>query len=133
MLNDSRSSSKSEDSASFLRMIWSAAGQAARYRRQNERGKSRLLPNLVDGAPPFTIPILVASEQSSGGEVEGRICPSGQSVGVSTLDVRSDLFHRQRADRLVTTENVDIIANEADGADSGIISASAFALEFGEN
>lgn len=52
---------------------------------------------------------------------------------MSTLDVRGDLFHRQRADRRVTAENVDIVANEADGADSGIISASAFALEFGEN
>ena len=133
LLNESRSSSKSEDSASFLRMIWSAAGQAARCRRQNERGKSGLLPNLVDGAPPFTIPILVAPEQSSGSEVEGRIYPSGQSVGVSTLDVRSDPFHRQRAGRPVTAENVDIVANEADRADSGIISASAFALELGEN
>jgi hypothetical protein len=112
-----------------------AAGPGKNSDLQNERGKSRLLPNLVNGAPPFTVPILVlvATEQCSGSEVEGRMCPSGQSVGVSTLDVRSDLFHRQRADRPVTAENVDIVVNEADGADSGIISASAFAFEFGEN
>lgn len=66
-------------------------------------------------------------------KLKDAICPSGQNVGVSTLDVRSDLFHRQCVGRRVTAENVDIVANEADGADSGVISASAFALEFGEN
>ena len=47
--------------------------------------------------------------------------------------MRSDLFHGQRAGRSVTAENVDIVANQADGADSGVIPASAFALELGEN
>ena len=67
--------------------------------------------------------------QYSSSEVEGRICPSGQSVGVGTTDMRSDLFHGPRAGRSVSAENFDIIANEADGADSGVIPASAPALE----
>jgi|RhiMethySRZTD1v2_1073278.scaffolds.fasta_scaffold3381532_1 hypothetical protein len=52
---------------------------------------------------------------------------------MSTVDVRSDLSHRQRAGASVTTENVDIVAIEADGAASGAIAISAFALEFGAN
>ncbi len=39
-------SSKSADSVLFLRPIWSAVGQARRSRRQNEREKSKLSPNL---------------------------------------------------------------------------------------
>ena len=100
---------------------------------QNERGKSKLLQNLVDGAPPFLISILVTPGQYSRSEVEGRISPSGQSVGVGTLDVRSDLFHRPRAGRSVSAENVDIVGNEADGTDSRVIPVSTFAPEFGEN
>jgi hypothetical protein len=61
---------------------------------QNETGKSKLLPNLMGGSPSFTIPILVAPEPYSGSEVEGRICPLVQSVGVRTPDMRSHLFHR---------------------------------------
>jgi hypothetical protein len=52
------------------------------------------------------------------------------------LDVRSDLFHCfhcKRALRRVSAENIDIVANEADGADSGVIPASAFAFGFDEN
>jgi hypothetical protein len=52
------------------------------------------------------------------------------------LDVSSDFFHCfccKRACRSVSAENIDIIANEADGADSGVIPASAFAFGFDEN
>jgi len=52
---------------------------------------------------------------------------------VSTVDVRSDLSNRQVASGSVTTENVNIVADEADGAGSGAIAVSAFALEFGAN
>jgi hypothetical protein len=52
---------------------------------------------------------------------------------MSTVDVRSDLSHRQRAGGSVTTENVNIVADETDGARSGAIAVSAFALEFGAN
>jgi len=56
-----------------------------------------------------------------------------QHVCVSTVDVRSDLSNRQLASGSVTTENVNIVADEADGAGSGAIAVSAFALEFGAN
>ena len=68
--------------------------------------------------PLFTIPIRSAPEQCFGSEIEGRICPSRQNAGATTLNVRSDFFHRQPADRRVTAENVRHVANEADGADS---------------
>lgn len=87
----------------------------------------------MGGAPPFTIPILVTPEQYSSSEVEGRIRPSGQSVGVGAFHMRNDLFHRQRAGRSVTAANVDVVANQANGADGGVIPASAFALDCGEN
>jgi len=65
-------------------------------------------------------------------------CPSRlvvirQRVCVSTADVRSDLSGRQSAGRNVSTENVNIVADEADGASSGALPVSAFALEFGAN
>ena len=47
--------------------------------------------------------------------------------------MRSDLSHRQPARGGITTENVDIVADEADGADSGTIAVSAFALELDPN
>jgi len=61
---------------------------------------------------------------------------SDQSVAMGGLDVRHDLFHClhcKRACRSVSAENIDIVANEADGADSGVIPASAFAFGFDEN
>jgi hypothetical protein len=53
-LNTSRNSSKSEDSALFLKVIWNAAGQAAGCRRQNER-ESKTSPNLRVGLPQFSM------------------------------------------------------------------------------
>jgi hypothetical protein len=44
------------------------------------------------------------------GNVKGRLVAIGQHVRVSTVDVRSDLSHRQRAGGSVTTENVNIVA-----------------------
>jgi len=52
---------------------------------------------------------------------------------VSIVDVRSDFPHRQRGGGSVTTENGDIVADEADGAGSGAMAVSAFALELGAN
>ena len=46
LLNELRNSSKSEGSASFLIVIWNAAGQVAGCRKQNEREKSKSSPNL---------------------------------------------------------------------------------------
>ena len=37
---------------------------------------------------------------------------------MSTVDVRGDFSHRQRAGGSVTAENVDIVADEADGSRS---------------
>jgi hypothetical protein len=54
LLNTSRNSSKSEDSASFLNMTWNAAGQAAGGRGQNEKEKSKTSPNLRVGLPQFS-------------------------------------------------------------------------------
>jgi hypothetical protein len=54
LLNTSHNSSKSEDSALFLKVIWNAAGQAAGCRRQNEREKSKTSPNLRVGLPKFS-------------------------------------------------------------------------------
>ena len=45
----------------------------------------------------------------------------------------SDFFYSQRTGSSVTAESVDIVANEADWADSGVIPASAFAFGFDEN
>ena len=83
----------------------------------------KLLANLEDRVPASSLSILVTQGQHPSGD--GRISPSGQRVGVGTLDMRSDLFHGPRAGRSVSAENVDIIANEANGADSGVIPASA--------
>src|SRR4029077_18949960 len=66
-------------------------------------------------------------------KLRGAIRPLVQSVGVRTPDMRSHLFHCQHAGRSVIVENVDIIANEADRADGGVIPVSAFALEFRED
>ena len=52
---------------------------------------------------------------------------------MGTADVRSDLSHGQRASGSVATENVNIVADEADRAGSGALPVSAFALEFGPN
>ena len=47
--------------------------------------------------------------------------------------MRSDPSHCQLAGGDVTTETVNIIADEADRAGSGAIAISAFALEFDAN
>jgi len=52
---------------------------------------------------------------------------------MSTVDVRGDFSHRQRAGGSVTAENVDIVADEADRTGSGAVAVSAFALELGSN
>ena len=52
---------------------------------------------------------------------------------MSTVDVRSDLSHRQRVAGSVTAENIDIVADEANRAGSRAMAVSAFALEFGAN
>ena len=52
---------------------------------------------------------------------------------MSTGDVRSDLSDRQRLGGSVTTENVNIVAEETDGAGSAAMAISAFALKFGVN
>ena len=56
-----------------------------------------------------------------------------ERVRVSTGEVRSDLSHRQGARGNVITENVNIVAYEADGAGSGALAVSALALELGAN
>jgi len=56
-----------------------------------------------------------------------------ERVRVSVVDVRSDLAHRQHLGESVTTENVDIVADEADGAGCGALAVSALALELGAN
>ena len=56
-----------------------------------------------------------------------------QRVCMSTVDVRSDLSNSQRASGSVTTQNVNIVTDEADGTSSGAIAVSALALEFGAN
>jgi len=52
---------------------------------------------------------------------------------MSTVDVRSDLSHRQRVGGSVTTENVNIAADETDGTRSAAMAISALALKFGVN
>jgi hypothetical protein len=52
---------------------------------------------------------------------------------MSTVDVRGDLSNRQLAGGNVTTENVNIVADEADGAGSTAMAVSAFTLEFNAN
>jgi hypothetical protein len=53
-VNTCRNSSNSEDSALFLIVIWNAASQAAQWRGQNEREKSKTSPNLRVGLPQFS-------------------------------------------------------------------------------
>ena len=89
------------------------------------------LANLEDGVPASSSSVLVTQGQYSSSE--GDISPSSQSVGVGTLDMRSDLFPGPRASRSVSAENVDIVTNQTDGADSGAIPAPASALDFNEN
>jgi len=52
---------------------------------------------------------------------------------VSTVDVRSNLSHRQPAGGSITAENVNIVADEANGTGSGAIAVFAFALELDAN
>jgi hypothetical protein len=52
---------------------------------------------------------------------------------VSTIDVRSDLSYRQNAGGMVNAENLDIVADEADGASGGAVAISASALELRAN
>ena len=64
---------------------------------------------------------------------EASLVAISERVRVSTDDVRSDLAHRQRVGGCVTTENVDIVADEADGAGSEALAVSALVLELGAN
>jgi hypothetical protein len=50
-----------------------------------------------------------------------------------TVDVRSDLSHRQRASGGVAAENFNIVADKAYRARSGAIPISAYALKIGAN
>ena len=56
-----------------------------------------------------------------------------QRVCMSIIDMRSDLSHRQRACGDVATENVNVVADQADRARSGTIPISAYPLEVGAN
>ena len=47
--------------------------------------------------------------------------------------MRSDLSYSQRLGGKVTAENVNVVIDEADGAGSGAMAVSAFALKFGAN
>ena len=49
------------------------------------------------------------------------------------FNVRGDLFYGDRSHGSVIARNADIVANEANWADSGIIPTSASAFEFDEN
>ena len=64
---------------------------------------------------------------------EARLVAISQRVCVSTVYVRSDLSQRQRAGGSVTTENLNIVADEADRAGTAAMAFSAFALEFNAN
>jgi hypothetical protein len=95
--------------------------------------KSEHSPKLTDGPPSFTIPILVVPELYSSREAEGRLSPSGQSVGVSMANMGRDLPDRQRAGGFVTADNIDIVTDKADGTDSGAMAVVAFTPEFDAN
>ena len=53
-----------------------------------------------------------------------------QHIRVNGVEVRSDFSHRQRAGGSVATQNVNIVADETNRADSGAMAISAAALEF---
>jgi hypothetical protein len=55
-----------------------------------------------------------------------------QRVRVSTLDVRSNPFDAQATGRSVA-KHVDVVAKQANGANSGVIPISATALALDEN
>ena len=57
---------KNEHIASFLKMIWNAAGQAAEWRKKNEREKSKSSPNLKVGMPRFSTLGLVRGQFFAG-------------------------------------------------------------------
>ena len=57
---------KNEHIASFLKMIWSVAGQAAEWRKPNEREKSKSSPNLKVGLPRFSTLGLVRGQFFAG-------------------------------------------------------------------
>ena len=56
----------------------------------------------------------------------------GKGVLVSVLKMRRNLLRRQLTGRSVAAENIDVVVDVADGANSGVIPASAFAA-FGAN
>ena len=64
---------------------------------------------------------------------EASLVAISQRVCVSTVDVRGDLSNRQFAGGNVTTENVNIVADEANRAGSAAVTVSTFALEFDAN
>jgi hypothetical protein len=64
---------------------------------------------------------------------EASLVAISQRVCVSTVDVRGDLSNRQLAGGNVTTENVNIVANEANRAGSAAVTVSSFTLEFDAN
>jgi len=61
LAEQSNGGSKNEHAALYLRMRSSAAGRGKTLEVQNERSKSKLLPNLMGGVFPSTISNLVAS------------------------------------------------------------------------
>ena len=64
---------------------------------------------------------------------EASLVAISQRDCVSAVDVRSDLSNRQLAGGNVTTENVNIVADEANRTGSAALTASTFALEFNAN
>ena len=64
---------------------------------------------------------------------EASLVAISQRVCVSTVDVRGDLSNRQLAGGNVTTENVTVVAGEANRAGSAALTVSTFALEFNAN
>jgi len=64
LLNTSNGTSKNADSALFWRMSWSAAGRVEQSTVQTERKTLNLSQNHVDGASPFSTPILVRGQYS---------------------------------------------------------------------
>jgi len=64
---------------------------------------------------------------------EASLVTISQRACVSTVDVRSDLSNRQLAGGKLTTENVNIVAYEANRAGSAAVTVSTFALEFNAN
>jgi hypothetical protein len=87
----------------------------------------------MGGSPSFTIPILVAPEPYSGSEVEGRNLSFSSKRRSAHFGYEKPPFPPPTRGQKRRCRDVDIIANEADRADGGVIPVSAFALEFRED